>query len=175
MQTLRNLTGILKESYPALYSGRSMIDEQLAAFLEDGVGIHLGTRSAGLEPNGARAISVKVLPGGQQLLVYMSRVAAARVLPDLNANGQAAVVLARPTDERACQVKGSFVDVRDITAAECEYAESQWRAFLTSLEYIGIPRIASRTWINVPDLAIRLTVTAIFEQTPGPAAGKTLA
>ena len=152
-----------------------MIDEQLAAFLHDGVGIHVGTRNEHLEPNGARAISVKVDESGEQLVVYMAAVAARRVLPDLKSNGHAAVVFARPVDERACQVKGQFVRTRRVTSSERMYAQAQWDAFLENLERIGIPRASSRTWISVADVAITLNVTGIFNQTPGPDAGKTLA
>jgi len=152
-----------------------MIDKLLAAFLEGGVGVHLGTRNAELEPNGARAISVKVERDRQHLMVFISDVAARRVLPDLEANGQAALTFARPTDERACQVKGVFVDVRKVHSEELARARQQWSDFLDNLEYIGIPRLASRTWTDVPDLAIRLRVTAVFDQTPGPDAGKTIA
>jgi hypothetical protein len=152
-----------------------MIGEQLAAFLHDGVGIHLGTRNASLDPNGARAIAARVEDGGEHLLVYLASVAAARVLPDLGDNGQAAVVFAMPRDDPACQVKGVYVAKRLVRPSERERAQAQWEAFLDSLEYIGIPRSAARTWISTPDLVIRLRVTAIFEQTPGPDAGKLLA
>jgi hypothetical protein len=152
-----------------------MIDEQLAAFLQDGVGIHIGTRNRQFEPNGARAISVRVEQDGEHLTVYLSRAAAARVLPDLEANGLAAVVFARPTDERACQVKGTFVATRSVAGDEHAWAKAQWNAFLDSLEHIGIPKAAATTWISDADVALRLKVTAIFEQTPGPDAGKTLA
>ena len=152
-----------------------MIDEQLAALLHDGVGIHLGTRNEHLEPNGARAISVKVESDGQHLVVYMADIAAQRVLPDLESNGHAAVVFARPTDDRACQVKGMFVGMRAVHPSERARAQAQWDAFLDNLEYIGIPRSSASTWINVADVAITLKVTGVFEQTPGPDAGKTLA
>ena len=152
-----------------------MIDQQLAAFLQDGVGIHIGTRNARFEPNGARAISVKVEDDGKHLTVYIADIAAQRVLPDLESNGLAAVVFARPTDERACQVKGTFVSSRRIAEEERVSALAQWTAFLDNLEYIGIPRISAATWISVADVAIRLKITAIFEQTPGPDAGKALA
>ena len=151
-----------------------MIDKLLAAFLEGGVGVHIGTRNAELEPNGARAIAVKVERDRRHLRVFISNVAARRVLPDLEANGQAALTFARPTDERACQVKGVFVDVRKLESEELAHARQQWSDFLDNLEYIGIPRIASRTWVDVPDLAVRLRVTEIFDQTPGPGAGKTI-
>ena len=39
-------------------------------------------------------------------------VGAGPILDDLQANGQAAIVFARPEDDRACQVKGTFVSAR---------------------------------------------------------------
>jgi hypothetical protein len=150
-----------------------MIDQQLAAFLHDGIGIHLGTRNANLEPNGARAIAIRVENAGR-LVVFMSEIAARRVIPDLEDNGHAAVVCGRPVDERACQVKGRFLSVRPATEGDRVYARAQWDAFLDGLEYIGIPRTSAATWSNVADVAIALEVTAVFEQTPGPDAGKQL-
>jgi hypothetical protein len=152
-----------------------MIDADLAAFLQDGVGIHIGTRNQHLEPNGARAISVKVEDDGRHFLLYLSKVAAQRVLPDLEANGQAAIVFARPVDERACQVKALFVSSRATRPPERTSAHAQWDAFLQNLEHIGIPRASARGWLRTPQIAIRLKATAVFEQTPGPDAGKALA
>lgn len=151
-----------------------MIDQQLTALLHDGVGIHIGTRNEQLEPNGTRAIAARV-EDGEHLVIFISSVAAARVLADLESNGLAAVVFARPRDERACQVKGTFEWSRPTTVDERAAALAQWNAFLDSLDYIGIPPAAAATWMNVADLAIRLKVTAVFEQTPGPQAGQALA
>ncbi len=46
------------------------------------------------------------------IVVYLAEVAAKRVLPDLEANGQAAVSFGRPIDDKACQIKGTFVSSR---------------------------------------------------------------
>jgi hypothetical protein len=148
-----------------------MIDGALAAFLQEGVGIHIGTRTDSLQPNGARAIAVDVEAGGEYLVVYVARVAAARLLPDLASNGQAAVGFGRPVDDRACQVKGTFVSVRDATEDERPRVLAQWDGFLGSLEKIGIPRAATQTWVTWPAVAIRLRANALFNQTPGPDAG----
>lgn len=151
-----------------------MIDGTLAAFLEEGVGIHIATRNDALQPSGARAIAVRVEPDGAHLVVYVARVAAARILPDLESNGQAAVGFGRPVDDRACQVKGVFVGVRDATEEERPQVLAQWDGFLGSLEKIGIPRAATRTWVTWPAVAIRLRANALFDQTPGPDAGAPL-
>jgi hypothetical protein len=151
-----------------------MIDPDLRAFLEGGLGIHIGTRNARLEPNGARAVAVEVEDDGLHLAVYVAEVAARRVLPDMKANGAVAVVFARPVDDRACQIKGIYVDARTAGEAERPGVERQWDLFLGNLEKIGIPRVASGAWITWPAVAIRIRATAIFEQTPGPDAGALL-
>ena len=151
-----------------------MIDAALAAFLQEGVGIHIGTRNGARQPNGARAIAVQVEPDGEHFVVYVARVAASRILPDLVSNGQAAVGFGRPIDDRACQVKGVFVSVRDADDDERPLVVAQWDGFLGSLEKIGIPRAATRTWVTWPAVAIRLRANALFNQTPGPDAGAPL-
>jgi hypothetical protein len=151
-----------------------MIDPALAAFLQEGLAIHIGTRNDHLEPNGARAVAVSVEPGGTHLVVYLARVASARVLPDLRSNGEAAVVFCRPTDDRSCQIKGGFVSARPARAAERPLMTAQWNQFLAHLERIGIPAAAVQGWVTWPALAIRLRVTALFDQTPGPQAGASL-
>lgn len=148
-----------------------MIDRQLAGFLEGPVGIHVGTRSEGLEPNGARAVAVAVEADGTHLVVYLVRVAAARLLPDLESNGQAAVSVARPVDERACQVKGTFVEARDAREDERPRVLAQWQAFLANLAQIGIAPQAYADYPTWPCVALRLRATALFEQTPGPGTG----
>jgi hypothetical protein len=148
-----------------------MIHTELAAFLQEGVGIHIGTRNGALEPNGSRALAVTVDEDGTHLVVYIARAAAARILPDLEANGQAAIGFGRPVDDRACQVKGVFVKAWDASETERPVIDAQWNGFLRNLEQIGIPRAATRGWITWPAVAIRIRANAIFDQTPGPGAG----
>lgn len=148
-----------------------MLTPSLAAFIQGGVGIHLGTCNARLEPNGARALAVEVEPDGVHLVVYLAEVAAARLLPDLQVNGQAAVSFGRPIDDRACQVKGQFVSARQAKPTERDPIRAQFASFLSSLEQIGIPRVGAANWVLWPAMAIRLRATSVFEQTPGPSAG----
>lgn len=152
-----------------------MIDPQLARFLQEGLGIHLGTRNEQLEPNGARAVAIRVEDDGQHVVLYVAKVAAERLLADLKSNGHAAATFARPIDERACQLKGTFISARAARSAERAFVMGQWDGFLRHLEAIGIPRAGTTRWITWPAVAIRLRVTALFEQTPGASAGVQLA
>jgi hypothetical protein len=144
-----------------------MIEAKLARFLEEGLGFHLGTRNDQLEPNGARAIAVKVDETAGHVSVYLADVAAKRVLPDLAANGQAAIVCARPIDERACQLKGTFVAARAATPEERPFVMAQWDGFMNQLEAIGVSRASMTGWATWPLTVITIKATAVFNQTPG--------
>lgn len=100
---------------------------------------------------------------------------AGRILPLLEQNGQAAVTFARPVDDRACQIKGPFVEARPAGDDERAVVEVQWHGLLAQLRRIGIPRETVAAWSTWPVTAIRLKVNAIFDQTPGTAAGTVIA
>ena len=151
-----------------------MLDKNLTEFLEQGVAIHIGTRNARLEPNGCRVTAVRVEDEGRCLVAYIPRVATKAVLDDLQSNGQAALSFARPADDRAVQVKGEFLSLRDADAAEEKFAASQWQGFLNQLDMIGLPGAGTATWTMWPCVAVRIRVTALFSQTPGPEAGAVL-
>jgi hypothetical protein len=102
-------------------------------------------------------------------------VCAGQVLPDLESNGQAAIVFARPPDERACQLKGTFAGARAATADERNTVLGQWDRWLDRLASVGYARPTFEHWIAWPCMAIRMRVNAIFNQTPGPGAGARVA
>jgi hypothetical protein len=151
-----------------------MLDKNLTEFLEQGVAIHIGTRNARLEPNGARVTAVRVEDEGRCLVAYIPKAATKSVLDDLQANGQAALSFARPADDRAVQVKGEFVSLRDAVTEEESFVIAQWQGFLKQLDLIGLPGAGTATWTMWPCVAVRLRVTALFSQTPGPDAGAVL-
>lgn len=151
-----------------------MIDRDLAGFLQQGLAIHVGVRDEHLQPEGGRGVAVHVEPDGRHLVVFLSTAAAARLLPHLRTNAQAAIAFVRPVDDRAVQVKGTAVADREADADERELVQAQWNGFRDQLERIGIPRATSEGWSWWPAVAIRVRATAIFDQTPGEKAGTPL-
>jgi hypothetical protein len=151
-----------------------MIDPQLAGFLEGGLSIHIGARNERLHPSGARAAAVTIEPDGLHAVVYVPDLGASRILPDLESNGQAAVSFGRPSDDRACQFKGTVTGIRKALPEERALVTSQWQGFMQQLEIIGIPADLALGWATWPAVAIRVRVTSVFEQTPGPLAGTRL-
>jgi len=151
-----------------------MLDKELAAFLEEGLSIYVATRNERLEPNGARGSAVKVDADGTHIVVFVPAVSAGTVLNDVRSNGQIAVVLTRPPDDRGCQAKGVFVEARDAAEDERAFVVSQWERFRDRLELVGLPRVATDGWVVWPAVAVRFRVNALFDQTPGPGAGAPL-
>lgn len=152
-----------------------MLDQALTEFLESGLAIHIGTRNAAMRPNGCRVTAVRVEEQGQHLVAYLPKAATADVFDDLTSNGQAAVSLTRPTDDRAVQVKGEFVSMRDAEPSEEAFVLGQWQSLLKELDLIGLaPLTSTSTWLMWPCVAVTIRVTAVFSQTPGPEAGAVL-
>jgi hypothetical protein len=147
------------------------LDEEMTGFLQQGLAIHIGTRNDQLEPNGARVVALRVDDDRQHIVAFIPAIAAPRVLRDLEANGQGAIAVARPVDDRAAQVKGVFVESWTATDADRETVETQWRACSAQLEMVGIPPAATANWAGWPCVAVRLRINAVFDQTPGPKAG----
>lgn len=152
-----------------------MLDKSLTEFLEHGLAIHIGTRDAALRPNGCRVTAVRVEDQGRQLVAFLPAAATPAVLEDLRSNGQAAVSFAKPTDDRAVQVKGEFISARDADASEKDFVLGQWRSLLAELDAIGLAALTSTSeWLIWPCVAVTIRVTAVFSQTPGPEAGAVL-
>ncbi len=78
-----------------------MIDPQFAAFLQEGLAVHIGTRNQHLEPSGARAIALTVEDDGIHVVVYVAKAAVKRLMADLESNGHAAVTV-RASAGRSC-------------------------------------------------------------------------
>ena len=151
-----------------------MLDRTLTEFLEQGLAIHIGTRDARLRPNGCVVTAVRVEDEGRHLVAFIPKAVTPPVFDDLRSNGQAAISFTRPSDDKAVQVKGEFVAVEDVSEADQQFAMSQWEGFLRQLDLIGLPGKATSTWTLWPCVAVRIRVTAMFSQTPGPEAGAVL-
>ncbi|HKQ62786.1 MAG TPA: pyridoxamine 5'-phosphate oxidase family protein [Candidatus Polarisedimenticolaceae bacterium] len=148
------------------------IPDELAAFLESGLSLALGTRNADLAPNGTRAWAIQVAADRTHVTVFVEARSATPLLADLEAHPQAAVVFDRPSDSRACQIKGRFVDSRRARPAERAFVERQVDDFKADLEKIGVARALTAGWRSWPCVAVRILVTDLFHQTPGPGAGE---
>ncbi|MCC7537208.1 MAG: hypothetical protein IT379_13380 [Deltaproteobacteria bacterium] len=132
----------------------------------------LATRSASLEPAIVRAVGLEVAEDLEQVVVLVPEQLAGETIENLRASSRVAITMARTYDHRTFQLKADCLDVSLAGEAHRALAEGYRSAFAGQLEMVGIPRRITtrvRVW---PCLALRLRVTDVFAQTPGPGAGE---
>ena len=158
----------------AIESG-AVIAPELAAFLQSGLSMVVGTRDADLRPEVARAVGLRVEADGTEATVFIPVATGAETRANLETNRRIALTCSRPADHRTLQLKGGVLEIREADERD-RAAVERYRQDLTGvLGFVGVPpRLTGRlqAW---PCHAVRFRVEAIFQQTPGPDAGVTLA
>ena len=152
-----------------------MIDPELAAFLQSGLSMVIGTRDADLVPEVARAVGARVEAGGAELTVFVPIATGARTLANLETTGRVSVTFSRPADHRSLQVKGGVAGIRPADDGDRAAIERYRIELIAALGYFGVPPALTARLNHWPSHAVRFRVEAIFQQTPGPGAGAAVA
>jgi hypothetical protein len=151
-----------------------LLTPELAEFLESGLPSTMATRDDALQADGAWAWGVRVHPDRRRMTIYLRPESAEAMLANLRRHPEVALVIDRPLDHRACQVKGLFEASRMAGEEERPHVERQVEGVRTQLEVIGIPPAMTAAWSWWPCAALDIVMTHLFEQTPGPGAGEPL-
>jgi hypothetical protein len=151
-----------------------VISNDLAAFLESGISVLVGTRDAQLMPESSRAFGARVEAGGTEVTVYMPEAFSTCSFANLRENGRIAVCFSRPSDHRSFQLKGRVLETRGCTEADHPHLDRYARLAGLTFTAIGIPARVLRRLAVLPCRAVRFRVEAVFVQTPGPGAGQPL-
>jgi hypothetical protein len=94
---------------------------------------------------------------------------------NLEQNGAIAVGFSPPTIARAVQVKGAVAEIREPGPEELERAERHFGAFRAEAEAVGVrSELAQRFFDPLELVWVMLSIGEVFDQTPGPTAGKRL-
>lgn len=154
-----------------------VIDAELAAFMQLGVSLTVGSCDAANRPSIARAAGCSVQAGGRTVRVFISRVQAAALLAHVNETGRLAAVFSQPSTHRTLQIKGVDACVEPADADDLRMAARYRDAFVAELAQVGYSPALIRTLLACPDqdlVALRFTPVEAFSQTPGPNAGRSL-
>jgi hypothetical protein len=151
-----------------------MLDPGLVAFVHSGVAATVGTRGADLRPAITRAWGPRVSADGRSLELCVIAPPGSQTRANLEENGAIAVGFSPPTIARALQVKGVVVSVREPEREDLERAERHFGAFTAEVEQFGISGRVARRVFGPPSefLAVMLSIDEVFDQTPGPRAGR---
>lgn len=149
-----------------------MIPDSVVALLQTGISVMIGTRDASLMPECTRAWGIHIAGDRRTVTIFLSKAIAGKTIQNLRENGKLAVTCTRPTDHITCQLKGQVRSMKPVTSVDRETSKRWHREFMAELTAIGVPSTLCEAWIAEPTVAVKMTVTDVFDQTPGPGAGK---
>jgi hypothetical protein len=159
-------------------TGASLIDAELAAFLQAGVSVHAASRDAANVPCLVRGAGCRVSADRRRVTVFLFASQCGRLLQDLRDNGAIAFFASQPSTHRTVQLKGSDARVEVPQPGDERHVERHREAFLRDLVGIGYDESLPRTLLGgdwADAVAVTFTPTAVFAQTPGPGAGNLIA
>ena len=152
----------------------TLLTDELVEFVESGVTNLVATRDAELRPECMRGAGTLVAQDRKTLTLLVPEATAGRTLRNVADNGRIAATFSRPVDHRTVQIKGTVVHSRPATEDERLAQERYLASLVEQLYWVGLPRSVVRRMRCSPAVALSVRIEAIFDQTPGPGAGKKL-
>ena len=152
-----------------------MLDPAVVEFIQGGVAVGVATRDDDLRPEFARGWGPEVSADGRSLRLCVAAPEGSRMRANLERNAAVAVGFSPPTIARAVQVKGVATVVREPEADDLERAERHFRLFEAEAARIGAPaELSQRMFVRKGLVAVGFSIDEVFDQTPGPTAGRRL-
>ena len=152
-----------------------VLDPAVVEFIQGGVAVGVATRDDDLRPEFARGWGPEVSVDRRAVRLCVSAPEGSLVRANLQRNGAVAVGFSPPTIARAVQVKGVATGVSEPDEADLERVERHVRAFVAEAERIGAPpELSRRMFVGTGLAAIQFSIDDVFDQTPGPTAGRRL-
>ncbi|MEO5839090.1 MAG: pyridoxamine 5'-phosphate oxidase family protein [Acidimicrobiales bacterium] len=151
-----------------------MIDPESVELMESSCSLIVGTVDAGGLPDATRGWGARVLDDGTKirlLLAEGARISAA----NLRSTGRIALTATHFFTLRSVQVKGVALVIEDANDADRAIFETFWVDCARMLhEMDDTPESTIRRMVPSSVFACVMSVDEIFDQTPGPEAGKCL-
>jgi hypothetical protein len=151
-----------------------VIDEALKTFIESEVAATVGTCNADLIPAITFGWGPRVLPRSYEVEVFLDRAAAAQVVANLNDNRRIAVNMGSPITVRAVQIKGWCVEIGEAAPEDAAWIQRHRDEYGEAMRARGVPSHVTRSTWSRDVIRLRFAVEEVFDQTPGPGAGKRL-
>lgn len=154
-----------------------LLPEQIR-FIESGASLSAASRDRRYLPSVARVLACKAAADGHTLRICLAKSQASQLVQDALDSDQLALVISDPPTHRTWQIKGDTVSVLAITAEDSQHIETHIDAFanlLTPLNYSRAFCLALYEHQAEDLVCLKFHARELFEQTPGPNAGKLLA
>lgn len=147
-----------------------VLDDEMVRFLHGGCALIVCTFDEEGAPYASRAWGLTVLCAEGEVRVRLL------VTPDVRADGRIAITATDVPTLRSLQLKGRIVEVAPMTAADLAKSEQYTDDFYADIERTDhIPRDLLERVRPREFLACTVVVEELYNQTPGPKAGTSVA
>lgn len=123
-------------------------------------------------PSCCRAVGVRAIPDQTSITVWVPVATSQAVITNLASNPRVALVLSEPISHETLQVKGVSGTIRLAAPDEKELVRVQMEKLGAVLDQFGLPRRVTTRINRWPAFAIEISIEHVFDQTPGPHAGR---
>lgn len=154
-----------------------MLNQEIADFIEQGVAAAVSACAADLQPSMARVVGTRVAADRSCITLLLRRSGNDALLRDAQPGRKLAAVFCLPENERALQIKGTVLAQGQVAADDWSRVCAHRVAFADQIEPKGYAREFSDYYhaAESDDLvALSFVPEALFEQTPGPQAGRSM-
>lgn len=151
-----------------------MAPNNIDFFFNGGVSVLIGTVDPEGNPYCCRGVALTSRDGGKTVTVYAPMATSQEVIANIAMTRRIAIGSSYPIDHRSIQLKGTTSGVRLATDDERSFIRSQVESLADTLDACGLPRRLGRSLNHWPAFAIDVQVEDLYEQTPGPRAGRRL-
>jgi hypothetical protein len=151
-----------------------VITDAVIDFLTVGRSVAAGSCDAQGRPHATRCAALRVEPDREHVTVFLATHLAEATLRNVASNPRLAIQVSHPLDHRTVQLKGQVTVTREAAAADRSSIEQYVGELAAVVDQIGMPYDRVVRMAQWPATAIRMRVSEVFLQTPGPGAGALL-
>jgi hypothetical protein len=152
-----------------------MDSTRLIACIAEPIAIQVATRTEDLVPRSVRGFGVRFDAESNVLSVGVLDAQATEFLAALRSSNAIAVNLTHPVSIRGVQVKGPVLSIEEPSTEAAEAAAAYWSGFLKVVVTIGFePEVCRGMFHSGAARWVTMRPVQMFDQTPGPGAGRRL-
>ena len=150
------------------------VGDELIEFLSLGVATIVATRDEELHPEIGRGWGIRVSAERNAASLCLAAPEGSRMRANLERNGAIAVTCSLPSSYRTIQLKGRVLDIRAPTPEQLEHVDAHAAAFALEAEQVGLPAGWGHRLLEPELTSVSISVSELYDQTPGPTAGVAL-
>ena len=149
-----------------------MIPQKIVEYIGRPVVMFVGTRDENLNPHVNRVMGAIVEKDKERITFYVAEVTSQKIRHNLDDNGRIALTMSEPISHESYQFKGSYLSSRESEEGDIAIIDEYVKNIVSQIKIAGGSEEFFNDFIYNPSLAITFQIEDIFNQTPGPGAGK---